>query len=342
MSTSFKPIKTDESLEEFKDVISQVVGKSIERFLKIKMNKALVFDEIVHLIESTKKDTFTGDQNVETFLKVEESTASSDVVEQKDREILALKNHIERLNAVIDTMKNKPNVKLVIEEVGTDSDKKESDVESEAIEESEVEEEVEVDDEVGNSDVDNDVDAGQPDDDFFVDEDEDEDEPDDITPEDTRKMLMSRILISKLNACEPDEQDIDGNFDADTEVDDTDAEEHADEDEDEELEVDDTDAELEVDDTDVEEHEDADEEDEETSVVIKENKKLDETDAEENDNDSEIEEELYEIEIDGITYYTNDEDLENGDIFEALDDDVGEIIGTVRNGEIEFDDESLN
>jgi hypothetical protein len=45
----------------------------------------------------------------------------------------------------------------------------------------------------------------------------------------------------------------------------------------------------------------------------------------------EEEEEFYEIEIDDVTYYTNDE--ENGFLYTILDDDIGDKVGYIKDGE---------
>jgi hypothetical protein len=49
---------------------------------------------------------------------------------------------------------------------------------------------------------------------------------------------------------------------------------------------------------------------------------------EEQQEDDELE--LFEVEIKGKTYVTNDET--NGDIYEYENDEVGEIVGTFKNG----------
>jgi hypothetical protein len=63
--------------------------------------------------------------------------------------------------------------------------------------------------------------------------------------------------------------------------------------------------------------------------VIEDKKKNEEEEKEE---EKEEEEELFEIEIDDVTYCTNNE--ENGMIYELKEDgDVGEEIGYFKNGE---------
>ena len=62
-------------------------------------------------------------------------------------------------------------------------------------------------------------------------------------------------------------------------------------------------------------------------------------DAEESKDDAEEEEEeeeleLFEVEIKGKTYVTNDET--NGDIYAYVNDEVGEIVGTFKNGVAKF------
>lgn len=48
-------------------------------------------------------------------------------------------------------------------------------------------------------------------------------------------------------------------------------------------------------------------------------------------------EEIVEIDVDGVTYYTNDKDHKNGDIYEVLDNgEPGYIVGEVVNGNIKF------
>ena len=55
-----------------------------------------------------------------------------------------------------------------------------------------------------------------------------------------------------------------------------------------------------------------------------------EVEEEEEAQDEEEELELFEVEIKGKTYVTNDE--VNGDIYEYENDEVGEIVGTFKNG----------
>ena len=51
----------------------------------------------------------------------------------------------------------------------------------------------------------------------------------------------------------------------------------------------------------------------------------------EEEEDEEDEEEVFEINIDGTVYYTNDE--KNGDVWEVVDDeDIGEQVGKFENG----------
>ena len=74
----------------------------------------------------------------------------------------------------------------------------------------------------------------------------------------------------------------------------------------------------------VEEEEDEEEEEEVEEEEI-------EIEEEVDDEEEEEEEELFELEIKGKTYFVTDEN--NGVIYEALeDDDVGEMLGNLKNG----------
>ena len=59
-----------------------------------------------------------------------------------------------------------------------------------------------------------------------------------------------------------------------------------------------------------------------------------EAEAEAEAEDEEDELELFEVEIKGKTYVTNDE--MQGDIYEYVNDEVGEIVGTFKNGVAKF------
>ena len=115
------------------------------------------------------------------------------------------------------------------------------------------------------------------------------------------------------------------------------------EDEEEEEEVDEEDEEEEEVEVDEEEEEEVDEdeeeeeEDEEVEVEDEEGDEQDETKQEEEveeeeDEDEEDAEEVYMIELDGVNYYTDDDN--NGNIYEILEDeDIGEKIGYFKDGE---------
>ena len=84
-----------------------------------------------------------------------------------------------------------------------------------------------------------------------------------------------------------------------------------------------------------EEEEEVQEEEEEVQESEKEEESKE--DAEESKDDAEEEEEeleLFEVEIKGKTYVTNDET--NGDIYAYVNDEVGEIVGTFKNGVAKF------
>lgn len=52
--------------------------------------------------------------------------------------------------------------------------------------------------------------------------------------------------------------------------------------------------------------------------------------------EEEEEEEVTLVEYDGKDYYVTDPDCENGDIYENIDDEIGEHIGTIKDGEFNF------
>lgn len=254
-STKINLVDSDKTLTQFKDLISTVVGDSVEQFLKIKLNKASIFDEIVTLIGRSRDMTFEDYQDIDTFLGINTREYKKIIIE-KNNTIDGLKRDVELLRQQIDTYENKSNVDLIIHDMITD-------VVDEAVEE---DEEKEAEDE---------------------EKEEDEDDED-----------------------EADEEEVDENEEE------ADEEEEAEDDEEEEV---------------VEEEAEEVEKEDEEEVDVEEAEEEEEED----------EEELVEIEVDGVTYYTNDEDLENGDIFEVLaDDEPGEIVGKVKDGDITFFNEN--
>ena len=81
----------------------------------------------------------------------------------------------------------------------------------------------------------------------------------------------------------------------------------------------------------MEEVEEVEEEQDQEEPQSAEKKEPAEEAAEEEEQESEEEElELFEVEIKGKTYVTNDET--NGDIYEYVNDEVGEIVGAFKNG----------
>ena len=61
---------------------------------------------------------------------------------------------------------------------------------------------------------------------------------------------------------------------------------------------------------------------------------LEQEEEQEEEEEEEEELELFEVEIKGKTYVTNDET--NGDIYEYANDEVGEIVGAFKNGVAKF------
>ena len=81
-----------------------------------------------------------------------------------------------------------------------------------------------------------------------------------------------------------------------------------------------------------EEEEEMVEEEEEEMVEEEEEEMVEEEEEEEMVEEEEEEEEVFEIEIDDITYYATNE--ENGTLYEVLDDDeIGKQVGIIKNGE---------
>lgn len=91
--------------------------------------------------------------------------------------------------------------------------------------------------------------------------------------------------------------------------------------------------EEEEDDKGVEEEEEEEDDDKEDDKEEEEEEKIDDEEEDEDDEEQEEEEEeVTEIEIDDVTYYTNDE--ENGFIYESTEDnEVGDKVGYLKDGE---------
>ncbi len=79
-----------------------------------------------------------------------------------------------------------------------------------------------------------------------------------------------------------------------------------------------------------EEQEEQEEEEQEEEEQEEQEEQAEEDQEEEEQEDQEEELELFEVEIKGKTYVTNDET--NGDIYEYENDEVGEIVGAFKNG----------
>ena len=71
------------------------------------------------------------------------------------------------------------------------------------------------------------------------------------------------------------------------------------------------------------------EEEEEEEVTTSESESEEEEEESEKEEENEEEEEVYEIVIKNVTYFTTNE--ENGDIYECVHGDVGEIVGKFKN-----------
>ena len=151
---------------------------------------------------------------------------------------------------------------------------------------------------------------------------------------------------------EEEEEDTETDEEEDAEAEDEDAEAEDEEDAeaedeedaeaDEEEVLEDEDAEAKDEDADEEDEEAEDEEDAEAEAKDEDAEAEDEEDAEAEDEDedaeAEVEEEeeleLFEVEIKGKTYVTNDET--DGDIYAYVNEEVGEIVGTFKNGVAKF------
>jgi len=107
-----------------------------------------------------------------------------------------------------------------------------------------------------------------------------------------------------------------------------------DEEEEEEVEQDEEEeVEVEQDEEEEEEVEQDDEEEEEVEDDDEEEEVEDDDEEEEVEQDEDEEEEVFEINIDGTVYYTNDE--KSGGVWEVIDDeDIGEQVGKFENGNL--------
>lgn len=301
--TKISVIQNNSTLTEFKNLISNVVGQSVEKFLKIKINKASIFDEIVSIIDETREHTIENYNNIDTFLTSESKDA------EKDKKIEQLKNEIDELKCKLESRENKCNVSLIIEDEQTLNDET--------------------------------MDSGY-----------------DSQSEETDKMINKELYKNDDGVKEDAEEDAEEEGDVVEDVEETEeeieeeteeeraeerAEEYAEETEETEEEEDvEEDAENEEN-----EKEDAEEEYVEEDAGTEEEEDVEEPEeehAEETEEEEDIEEdeeELFEIEIDGVSYFTNDDDLENGDLYEINDEDEpGSIVGSIRDGEITLFEDS--
>lgn len=285
--TKISVIQNNSTLTEFKNLISNVVGQSVEKFLKIKINKASIFDEIVSIIDETREHTIENYNNIDTFLTSESKDA------EKDKKIEQLKNEIDELKCKLESRENKCNVSLIIEDEQTLNDET--------------------------------MDSGY-----------------DSQSEETDKMI-NKELYKNDDGVEEDAEE-EGDVVEDAEEDDV--EEDAEEDdvvEETEEEIEEETEEEDAEETEEEEdvEEDAENEENEKEDAEEEDVGTEEVGTEDAEDVEEDEEELFEIEIDGVSYFTNDDDLENGDLYEINDEDEpGSIVGSIRDGEITLFDDS--
>jgi len=114
-------------------------------------------------------------------------------------------------------------------------------------------------------------------------------------------------------------------------------EEEAEEEEEEAVEEEEAEEEKEA--AEEEEEEEAEEEEEEAQEEAEEEaqEEAEEEEEEEAEEEAEEEEEVFEIEIDDITYYTSD--IENGKLYKNDDGEVGDEVGHLKDGEAYFDNE---
>jgi flagellar biosynthesis GTPase FlhF len=258
-SKNINLVNSDDSINKFKTLISGVIGESVEHFLKIKLNKAFLFDEIVSLITTTRNQTLEDYADLDTFLGAKTRDHTKELLENKQL-IENLQKEICELKSRLSDYENKKHVDLIIHDSVVVDDTPPDD-----------EEKTEVDDE------------------------EEEDEETEVEEE-------------------PVEED-----------DEEEETEKEDEEEEEEKEVEENEEE--------EEEEEEEEVEEETETEAETDKEEVETEKEE----EEEEEELFEFVWKGITYFINDENTENGDVYEVINgDEPGKLVGTIKNGKIKF------
>ena len=164
---------------------------------------------------------------------------------------------------------------------------------------------------------------------------EDEEDDEEITNICNNAKQEERLEDEELEEEEEQEEDEEDEEDEeeDQEDEDEEDEDEEEEEEDEELEEEEEDEELE------EEEEDEELEEEEEDEELEEEEEDEELEEEEEEEDEELEEDeeddeeydVEEIELSGIKYYTTD--LNNGIIFEFLEnEDIGEELGKLQNG----------
>ena len=205
-----------------------------------------------------------------------------------------------------DTHEHTKNSNDVEEDDTDDTDEQEVQVEKEDVEQKEDEEEEEEDEEV---EVEEEDEEENEEEEIEVEEEDEEEKEENEEEED------EEVEVEEVEEEEEDEEE-------EVEVEE---EEEEDEEEDEEEEEEEEDEEDEEEEVEVEEEDD----DEEVKV---EEEKVDVEEEDDEEDDEEEEEEVYMIELDGVNYYTEDDN--NGNIYEILEDEeIGEKIGYFKDGE---------